>query len=417
MQYILRDYQEKAVDQALWHFKNYKNPFVLILPTGSGKSLVISDICHKLNEPVLILQPSKEILQQNYDKLLSYGITDISIYSASFNTKEISKFTYATIGSIYKKPELFKQFKYVLLDECHGLNPKNLGGMYNQFFKAIGCEHICGLTATPYRMVQKYYTNSDGELIYTAYIQTINRIYPFFFKKFAYNISIKELSDRNYLCPLEYKFYSDFDTENIKINSTGADYDSDDLERFWNDKRLKKLSNIISEVDKDCSHNLIFCSSIRQAKRCSEMLKSLGYNSDYISSEEHTKRRDKIIKQFRDGEIKHLCNVGILTTGFDFPSLDCITLARPTLSLALLYQMVGRGMRPDPNNPNKVCKVIDITENIKKLGRVETIAMDKEEGYKDIIVSEVGQITNKPLFRFKLKDRRKIEKILGQKVG
>jgi DNA repair protein RadD len=339
--YELRDYQNRAVEKALNNFEKYANPFVLVLPTGSGKSLVISDICHKLNEPVLILQPTKEILAQNYEKLLSYGITDIGIYSASFNSKEINKFTYATIGSIYKKPELFKHFKYVLIDECHLVNPKNLEGMYNKFFKAIDCKHICGLTATPYRMIQKYYTNPDGELIYTAYIQTINRIYPFFFKKFAHITTIQELLDQDCLCKYDYKFYNDFDVSEIKINTTGADFDERSLEKFWSDSRLKILADIIAEVDKNCKHNLIFCSSIRQAQRCSELLKEMGYNADYITSEHGNKERDLLISKFRNGEIKHLA--------------------------------------------------------------------------KDIVITEMGEITNKPLFSFKLKNKNKIAQIIGNK--
>ena len=410
MEYILRDYQNKAVETALKQFNVYDKPFVLVLPTGAGKSLVVADICHKLDQPVLILQPSKEILEQNYNKLLSYGIEDVSIYSASFNTKEISKFTYATIGSIYKKPELFKQFKYVLLDECSGLNPKNLEGMYNQFFKAIECEHICGLTASPYRLVQRYY--HDGrDLIYTAYLQTINRIHPFFFKKFAYQISIGELMDRGYLCKLDYKFYNDFDISEVKINTTGADFDEKSLERFWNDRRLKKLSDIILEIDKTCKHNLIFCSSIRQAERCKEMLTVYGLSTDIVTSQDNIKDRDRKIIAFRSGEIKHMINVGVLTYGFDFPELDSITLARATISLTLFYQMCGRGMRPHPDKSN--CQIIDITDNVKRMGRIETIKLEKEEGgFRDIVVTEVGEITNKPLFKFKLKDQKKINQIL-----
>jgi len=161
--YILRPYQIEASNQAIYHLKNYSNPFVVMMATGAGKSLIIADICHKLNEPVLILQPSKEILEQNYEKLQSYGIKDISIYSASKNSKEIAKFTYATIGSIYKCPEKFNHFKYVIIDECHQVNPKNLGGMYTQFLKAINCRNVCGLTATPYRLQQKYF-QEYGEL-------------------------------------------------------------------------------------------------------------------------------------------------------------------------------------------------------------------------------------------------------------
>lgn len=406
--YKLRYYQQEAVDAATAHLKGYSNPFVLILPTGSGKSIVVSELCHTHDEPILILQPSVEILEQNYSKLLSYGVTDISIYSASAKSKEISKYTYATIGSIYKKPELFTRFKKVLLDECHLFNPKNLGGMYNKFFTAIGVKSICGLTATPYRLVQKYF-QINKDTYYTSSLQTINRIPPFFFKKFAYSISIKELMDKGYLCPLEYYFYKDFDTSELKINSTGADFDEASVQKFWTDKRLEKLAHIIVETDKMCKHNLIFCSSIRQATKCAEMMSLLGLSAEVVHS--LSPNREDIIKRFREGKIKHLCNVGVLSIGFDFPALDCVTLARPTMSLGLLYQEVGRVLRIDPEDPKKIGKVIDITENIKKLGRIETIRMGKEEVYKDIVCTDVGQISGKPLFTFKIKDAEKLAAI------
>jgi len=411
MSYVLRDYQVKAVESGIHNLNNYASPFVLVLPTGSGKSLVISDICHKLNEPILILQPSKEILEQNYAKLLSYGVTDVGIYSASFKSRDIQKFTYATIGSIFGKPELFMHFKKVILDECHLLSPKNITGMYNKFFTAIGCKNVCGLTATPYRLVQKYY-QENGNLWYTAHLSTINRIHPFFFKKFSHATSIQDLLNGGYLCPLEYKFYADFDTSNIKINTTGADYDEDELERFWSDGRLEKLSKVIGEVDTQCKHNLIFCSSVKQAKNCSEMLRKMGMSADYVCAKHSDEERESLIRRFRSGEIKHMCNVGVLTIGFDFPELDCITLARPTISLALLYQMVGRGLRIAQGKTK--CLVIDITENIKKLGRIETIKLAKENGgYKDIVVTEIGEVTGKPLFKFKMKDAEKINRIIG----
>jgi DNA repair protein RadD len=411
MEYILREYQVGAVEAGLRHFEKYNNPFVIIAPTGSGKSLIVANICHQLNEPTLILQPSKEILEQNYEKLLSYGVKDISIYSASLKQKEIAKFTYATIGSIYRKPELFKHFKKVIIDEAHLVNPKNLGGMYNTFFKAIECNSICGLTATPYRLVQRYY-RKDEELYYTTSLATINRIFPFFFKKFAYKVSIQMLLEQGFLCPLEYSFYKDFDVSRVKINTTGADYDEAALENFWNDSRIEKLSNIIGEVDSKCKYNLIFCSSIRQAQRVTEMIRAKGMNAGYITSEHHSRERDLLVSGFRHGKIKHLVNVGIMGIGFDFPELDCITLARPTISLALLYQQIGRGMRVFPGKEK--CKVIDITENVKKLGRIETIRIEKEEGgFKDIVVTEKGEITGKPLFTFKMKDEEKKNKILS----
>ena len=121
MKYELRDYQKASSNEAVRRLRtDAGKPFILVLATGAGKSLVIADICHQLDAPTLILQPSKEILEQNYAKLKSYGVENVSMYSASAGEKKISKYTYATIQSIYKKPELFKDFKYVILDECHG---------------------------------------------------------------------------------------------------------------------------------------------------------------------------------------------------------------------------------------------------------------------------------------------------------
>lgn len=176
MNYTLRPYQQEASDIAVRLLKNSDKPFIIQAATGAGKSLIIADICHKLDAHVLILQPSKEILEQNYNKLKSYGIDDISIYSASLKSKEIAKYTYATIGSIYKKPELFSSFEYVIIDECHGVNPRNEMGMLTSFLKAIGCNKVCGLTATPYRIVQKYVTEGN-KLYYTATLRVLTRMF------------------------------------------------------------------------------------------------------------------------------------------------------------------------------------------------------------------------------------------------
>src|SRR4051812_44332827 len=175
--YKLRDYQIDASNAAVVGLRKEKHPFVIQAAKGAGKSLIIADICHRINEPILILQPSKEILEQNYQKLLSYDpMIDAGIYSASKGRREIAKFTFATIGSIYKKPEQFKHFEYVLIDECHQVNPKNLSGMLTTFLKETGCQHVCGLTATPYRLDTVWTRTPWGELEATASLKMINRI-------------------------------------------------------------------------------------------------------------------------------------------------------------------------------------------------------------------------------------------------
>jgi DNA repair protein RadD len=402
--YKLREYQQEAVDKILWHFENYNKPFVVQAATGAGKSLIIADVCHSIDSPVLILQPSKELLEQNYSKLKSYGIDDIAIYSASMKTKEIGKYTYATIGSIYKKPELFAHFKYVIIDECHQVNPKNLGGMYTTFLNAIGCTNVCGLTATPYRLQQKYF-NENGQLYYTSHLKMINRIHPFFWKNIIYKIETQELIEKGYLCPIKYRG-DDIDWDQLEVNTTGADFTSESMEKFWNDARLEKLAKTIQFIDKHCTRNLVFCSSLRAADRAQQLLTALGVQAHVVSSKTDSRARSELVDGFKKGDYKHLINVGVFTTGFDVPELDSIVLARPTMSLALYYQMVGRGVRIDPANPSKILRVFDLAGCVTKLGRVETIRLDKDpppNQYKDRVVSEVGEMTERPLFKFRVK--------------
>ena len=120
MKFALRDYQQSASDAAISFFQSPTDRNgLLIIPTGGGKSIVIADIAFRLKSPLLVLQPSREILSQNFAKLKSYGVNDCSIYSASFNSKKISKITFATIGSIMGHIEDFDHFQYILLLGFH----------------------------------------------------------------------------------------------------------------------------------------------------------------------------------------------------------------------------------------------------------------------------------------------------------
>jgi len=101
--YVLRDYQQEAVTAAKKYLldKNAKKPVLIIMPTGSGKSLIIASIVEQIDAPLIVFQPTKEILEQNYNKMMDYGIMGVTIYSASCGKKEIGNITLATIGSVY----------------------------------------------------------------------------------------------------------------------------------------------------------------------------------------------------------------------------------------------------------------------------------------------------------------------------
>ena len=106
MKYKLRPYQEECIEKILWAYEaNLPGNDLVCLPQGGGKSIIIANLADKLDEPILILQPSKEILKQNLEKLSHYvDRNDIGIYSASMNEKVVKYYTFATIQSIYRKP-------------------------------------------------------------------------------------------------------------------------------------------------------------------------------------------------------------------------------------------------------------------------------------------------------------------------
>lgn len=383
MNYTLRPYQQEASDKAIEFFQSKKkHNAIMVLPTGSGKSLIIAEIANRLNEPVLIFQPSKEILEQNFAKLQSYGVWDCSIYSASFNSKEISRITFAMIGSVRTKPEFFSHFKYVIIDECHLVNSKNSDTMYNSFLSKLNCK-VIGLTATPYRLT----TDGFGGSI----LKFITRTRPRIFKEMIYHVQIRKLSELGYLATMEYYHINIVNPEKLQVNSTGADYTYKSVQKHYKDIGFnEKLKDVIMRLINAGRKNiLVFTRFVDEAKELSE---SLGNISEWVSAESSKKERESVLNKFKSGEIKVVCNVGILTTGFDFPELETIVLARPTMSLALYYQMIGRSMRPHINKSS--AWIVDLCQIFKRFGRVEDLELKAEKNDLWAIYSQRKQLTN-----------------------
>ena len=262
----LRPYQKQVIDKIIWSQKLEGND-LCVLPTGSGKSVVIAFLAKELNLPVLILQPGKEILEQNRSKLALYVDQDlIGTYSASMNERTIKQYTFATIQSIYKNPEDFKHFKLVIVDECHLVNPKNLDGMFTSFLKAIGSPKVIGFTATPYRMDLAYRKTENGELIAYTTVKLINRTRHFFWNRLVFNINNQELLTAGYLSPLEYFDRSIVEHENIPMNKSMSDFDMDGYEAMLNQKE-KQILEAINFGKQTSKSVLVFCSSVTQAEK------------------------------------------------------------------------------------------------------------------------------------------------------
>lgn len=382
MKYILRDYQEEAVNKSVEFLTSNTNKNALIvLPTGSGKSLVIASIAKKLDSHVLVFQPSKEILEQNFNKLISYGVMDCSIYSASFNSKNISRITFATIGSVKNKPELFQHFKYIIIDECHFVNPKK--GMYKDFLEQIPSK-ILGLTATPYRLV----TDGFGGSI----LKFLTRTRPKVFDNLIYYSQIKDLLNKGHLSKLDYFDIKAVNISQLKLNSTGADFTDDSVKSHYKDidfsNKLKDI--IIRLIGVERKSILVFTRFIEEAKHLVDNLNEIS--SAIVTGKTKKKDREIILDDFKNGKIRVIANVGVLTTGFDYPELDTIVLARPTRSLALYYQMVGRAIRP--HDSKKSGYIVDLCQTYKRFGKVEDLILTSSKNNLWHIESNGKQLTN-----------------------
>lgn len=392
MKYQLREYQRDASIAAVRAFtsKTARNG-LLVLPTGAGKSLVIADIASKLNGPLLILQPSKEILEQNFAKLQSYGCWDCDIYSASVGRKNINRITFATIGSVMNHMDDFAHFRNIMIDECHGVNSK--AGQYKEFIEAAD-RRVIGLTATPYRLV----SYRGGSML-----KFLTRTKPRIFSDVLYYCQISDLLAKGYLANLHYYDCTAIDMSRVQSNSTGADFDDKSLkEEYKRSGFYDKLTSTTMRVLRPKSgipRNgvLTFTRYIEEAESLVGKLRSVGINSDIVTGETPKKERESILTQFKAGRIKVVANVGTLTTGFDYPELDTVILGRPTKSLALYYQMVGRAIRP---HDGKDGWIVDLCGTYRRFGNVADLKIDREapNSARWCVMSHGKQLTN-VLFR------------------
>ena len=168
----LRENQVEPVAIGVEFFKtpNMK-PSIIVAPTAFGKSIVIAAIAKELGEKLLVLQPSKELLEQNYNKFITLG-GEASIYSASMGSKELGDVTYATIGSIINIAHQFKEMgvSKIIIDECDRY-PRNKSGQLRRFVDGMKASHVLGLTATPLKLQ----TNMGETGPYSKLVMLTNR--------------------------------------------------------------------------------------------------------------------------------------------------------------------------------------------------------------------------------------------------
>jgi DNA repair protein RadD len=370
----LRKNQVKPVEVGTAYFKEKKpKPSIMVLPTAFGKSILIAAIVKNTDDKMLVLQPSKELLEQNISKYRMMG-GRASIFSASMGEKKIDNVTYATIGSIKSIGKTFKQlgFTKMIIDEVH-LFPRTLDSMLGTFLKDSEITHVLGLTATPLKLQQN--SDIDGNTFSKLVMLTSRSKHGNFFKELIYVSQISEMVELGYWSKLEYQTYK-LDTTGLVFNSTKADYTESSLNKVYESNDLfGKITQKCADLW-DRKSILVFVPSVQQALD----LENIIPNSAAVYGEMDKKRRDSVISAFKDLRLRVVINVNVLSVGFDHPQLDAIICARPTASLAWLYQAFGRLTRIHPSKKDGL--IVDFSGNVEKFGKIEKLVIQKERIWK-----------------------------------
>jgi DNA repair protein RadD len=384
----LRENQLPVVSMGVEFFRTPKiKPSIIVAPTAFGKSIVIAFIVKELKEKVLVIQPSKELLEQNYEKFTTLG-GEASIYSASMGEKEIGDVTYATIGSIIKIAHRFRSLGItkVIIDECDRY-PRNPTGMLRRFIDASRVTHVLGLTATPLKLQ----TNMGDDGPFSKLVMLTNRSAKgAFFKHILCVSQIQDIVKLNYWTPLVYQSY-EFDSGKLVYNSTKADYTNKSMEKAYEHQNIEtKIVKKAKELS-DRKSILIAVPTVAQATR----LAGLIPDAAVVHGETKKKERDRIITEFKSQRIRVVVQVNVLTVGFDYPQLDCVITGRPTSSITWWYQFVGRGTRIHDDKEN--CMVVDFVGSVQRFGKVEELYYAETDERWELYGSGKKQITGLPM--------------------
>lgn len=381
---VLKDYQSNIYFSAVEKLKTNFSRFVIQMPTGSGKTRTAMEIIsHELNnleegKCIIWLAHSEELCEQAHECFLQvwphvgqhkiklikcWGTGGKLAYDFSERTVIIAGFQ--KLHSLLLKNnipfnELSKKTYLLVIDEAH----KVLAATYTQVTKALLGEgtRVIGLTATPGRSVSDPEENKALAEFFFNEILRIN----------AGDISdIKFLRDRKVLAKVKY------DPLITQFNYKLTEAQKKHIEQFFDisPDLLKKIGSddirnieILKKLESEANSGgkiLFFACNLKHSKFICAMLIYMGFKAAHIDGSTSTKRRQTIIDNFKRGELQLICNYGVLSTGFDAPKTDVVFIARPTSSIVLYSQMIGRGLRGPAIGGTANCKVIDVKDNIE----------------------------------------------------
>jgi len=361
----LRPYQQEAVDSIYGYFEKYRGNPLVVVPTGGGKSVILSEFVRRVltdspRERILLVTHVKELIAQNHASLMRmWPEAPAGIYSAGLRKREHNaQVLFCGIQSVYDKADKLGWADLILVDEAH-LIPARGFGMYRRLLEDLKRynQHlkVIGLTATPYRTDSGSLTTGEDPL----------------FNGIAYDCEVAKLIADGYLSNITARGgRAKIDTSNVHLR--GGEFIDRELQAAaTSDDIVQRAVSEIVERGADRKSWLIFCCGISHAQMVADELRARNVTVGEVYGDTSHDERDAILVGFKSGEIRAVVNVGVLTTGFDAPATDLIALMRPTMSPGLYVQMVGRGLRLAPGKTD--CLILDFGGNVVRHGPIDQV--------------------------------------------
>jgi DNA repair protein RadD len=361
----LRSYQQAAITAIYSYFSEKSGHPIVVIPTAGGKSIVLAAFVQGVlrqwpDQRILIVTHVRELIAQNHAEMMAlWPEAPAGIYSAGLRKREIgAQMLFAGIQSIHRRAYDVQQCDLVLIDEAH-LIPRASDTMYRRFLDTLARINpylkVIGFTATPYRL--------DSGMLH----QGEDRL----FTDIAYQVSIRDLIEQGYLCPLISKA-TNIELDVSGVGSRGGEFIAGQLQAAVDRDPITRaaIDEVIAHAE-DRRSWLLFCSGVEHAIHVAEAVRAGGVSCETIFGHTPTAERDRIIGAFKRGNVRALASMGVLTTGFNAPAVDLIAMLRPTKSAGLYVQMAGRGTRLAPGKQN--CLVLDFAGNVARHGPIDAV--------------------------------------------
>ena len=364
----LRKYQSDTVAYIEQMIEEGKESPCVVAPTGAGKTIIFCELIRRLvgkGKRYLVMANRQELIYQPQAKLLALA-KELEAPLLRPNVIMGGTPQYNNRGGWIASVQTLQRRELppadiVIIDEAH----LSVSAKWEEMiatYKAQGA-FVVGFTATPQRL--------DG--------LPLKRIYTQIYQCG----SVKDLTSQGFLVPIRYR-YKAVDTHALKMR--GKDFDEGEM--YKNLYKAGAIHDGIVDAYFDYAEGLktlVFCCNIEHAKQLATEFSELGLIAKSLTSKDSSQQRKDTLHQFAEGRIDILTNCGVLTTGYDCPSVQCVLLARATQSLVLYLQMIGRGTRPSDNKDSLL--VLDFGNNIANFGRIDIERYWSLEGSKKKMVT------------------------------